>query len=54
MEQAWAPLLFKDEDKPVSADVVAPAQRSASALAKASTHRFADGSSRYECREQLG
>jgi hypothetical protein len=53
MEQAWAPLLFKDEDKPVSADVVAPAQRSASALAKASTQRFADGSSVHSFRSLL-
>jgi hypothetical protein len=53
MEQAWAPLLFKDEDKPVSADVVAPAQRSASALAEASTQRFADGSSVHSFRSLL-
>ena len=53
LEQAWAPLLFKDEDKPVSADVVAPAQRSASALAKASTQRLADGSPVHSFRSLL-
>jgi len=37
LERAWAPLLFKDEDKPVSADVVARTQRSASALTKPSS-----------------
>ncbi len=42
LERAWAPLLFKDEDKPVADDVVAPARRSASALAKARTRRLAD------------
>ena len=42
LERAWAPLLFKDEDKPVADDVVAPARRSASALAKARTQRLAD------------
>ncbi len=42
LERAWAPLLFKDADKPVADDVVAPARRSASALAKARTQRLAD------------
>ncbi len=42
LERAWAPLLFKDEDKPVADDVVAPARRSPSALAKARTQRLAD------------
>ena len=42
MERAWAPLLFKDEAKLVAEDVVAPARRSASALAKAHTQRLAD------------
>ncbi len=42
LERAWAPLLFRDEDKPRSDDVVAPARRSASALAKARTQRLAD------------
>ncbi|MGH8302069.1 MAG: IS1634 family transposase, partial [Steroidobacteraceae bacterium] len=42
LERAWAPLLFKDEAKPLAADVVAPAQRSEAALAKARTQRLAD------------
>ena len=53
LERAWAPLLFKDEDKPVGADVVAPAQRSASALVKASTQRLADGSPVHSFRSLL-
>ena len=40
MERAWAPLLFRDEDQPMATDVVAPARRSASALAKARTQRL--------------
>ena len=43
LEHGWAPLLFRDEAKPTSADVVAPARRSAAALAKASTQRLPDG-----------
>jgi len=43
LERAWAPLLFADEAKPIATDVVAPARRSASALAKAHTQRLADG-----------
>ena len=42
MERAWAPLIFKDEDKPAAKDVVAPAKRSAGALAKASSQRLPD------------
>ena len=42
MERAWAPLIFKDEDKPLAKDVVAPAKRSAGALAKASRQRLPD------------
>ena len=42
MERAWASLLFKDEDKPLAKDVVAPARRSAAALAKASSQRLPD------------
>ena len=44
LERAWAPLLFRDEDKPLTDDVVAPARRSPSALAKARTHTLADAS----------
>ena len=43
MERAWAPLLFRDEEPPVLADPVAPAQRSAAALRKASTQQLEDG-----------
>ena len=53
LERAWSPLLFKDEEKPVSADVVAPAQRSTSALAKASTQRLADGTPVHSFRSLL-
>ena len=43
MERAWAPLLLGDEDRPLAEDAVAPARRSQSALAKASSKRLADG-----------
>ena len=44
LERAWAPLLFRDEDRPELDDPVAPAERSAGALAKAHTQRLPDGS----------
>jgi len=44
LERAWAPLLFRDEERPELADPVAPAQRSDAALAKAHTQRLPDGS----------
>ncbi len=53
LERAWAPLLFKDEDKPLTADVVAPARRSASALAKASSHQLPDGTPAHSFRSLL-
>ena len=53
MERAWAPLLFKDEDKPVAENVVAPARRSPSALAKASTQRLADDTPVHSFRSLL-
>ncbi len=53
MERAWAPLLFKDEDRPLAGDVVAPARRSASALAKARTQRLADDSPVHSFRSLL-
>jgi transposase len=53
MERAWAPLLFKDEDRPLAADVVAPARRSASALAKARTQRLADDTPVHSFRSLL-
>lgn len=42
LKKAWAPLTFIDEDPPVSADPVAPAQRSDGARSKASRRRTAD------------
>ena len=53
MERAWASLLFKDEAKPVAADVVAPARRSRPALAKASSQRLADGTAVHSFRSLL-
>jgi transposase len=53
LERAWAPLLFKDEGRPVAADVVAPARRSASALAKASSHQLPDGTQVHSFRSLL-
>jgi transposase len=53
LERAWAPLLFRDEDKPLSDDVVAPARRSPSALAKARTHKLADATPVHSFRSLL-
>jgi hypothetical protein len=53
LERAWAPLLFKDEDKPVAEDVVAPARRSAGALRKARTQRLADDTPVHSFRSLL-
>ncbi len=53
LERAWAPLLFKDEAKPVAADVVAPARRSESALAKARSQRLPDGTPVHSFRSLL-
>ena len=44
LERAWAPLLFRDEERPELDDPVAPAERSDAALAKARTQRLPDGS----------
>jgi transposase len=43
LKQAWAPLLFKDENPPTSTDPVAKATRSAGALRKAQTKRITTG-----------
>jgi DDE family transposase len=43
LRQAWAPLLFKDEQPPVQADPVAKASRSRSAQRKAQTKRTTNG-----------
>lgn len=53
LERAWAPLLFKDEDQPLAEDVVAPAQRSSSALAKAQTQHLEDGTAVHSFRSLL-
>jgi hypothetical protein len=44
LERAWATLLFRDEQTPVLYDPVAPSQRSAAAMRKASTQQLEDGS----------
>ncbi len=54
LERAWAPLLFKDEARPLAEDVVAPARRSDSALAKARTQRLADHTAVHSFRSLLG
>jgi hypothetical protein len=43
LRRAWAPLCFTDEEPPARTDPVAPAVRSAQALAKASRKRRGDG-----------
>ena len=53
MERAWAPLLFRDEEQLRAEDVVAPARRSASALAKAQTQRLPDGTAVHSFRSLL-
>jgi hypothetical protein len=53
LERAWAPLLFRDEERPEQADPVAPARRSAAALAKASRHELADGTPVHSFRTLL-
>lgn len=44
LERAWAPLIFRDEQRPELEDPVAPARRSEAALAKVSKHHHGDGS----------
>jgi hypothetical protein len=55
LRDAWRELLFADDDLAAQAqrDPVAPAQRSASALRKASTHRLADGRPAHSFRTLL-
>ena len=43
LRQAWAPLLFKDEQPPLQADPVAKAERSPAARRKAASKHTADG-----------
>jgi len=42
LERAWAPLLFRDEERPAHANPVAPAQRSPAATHKAQTQLTTD------------
>ena len=53
LERAWAPLLFRDEEQLRAEDVVAPARRSPSALAKAQTQRLPDGTAVHSFRSLL-
>lgn len=53
LERAWAPLLFRDEERPLAADPVAPAERSASATRKARTQRLEDGTPAHSLRTLL-
>lgn len=53
LEQAWAPLLFNDEEPPVLSDPVAPARRSPAALRKARTQHLEDGSPVHSLRTLL-
>ena len=53
LEQQWAPLLYRDEQSPILEDPVAPAERSAAALAKAHSGRNADGGTLHSFRSLL-
>jgi transposase len=53
LAEAWKPLLFADEAPANERDPVAPAKRSAPALAKAQTRRLADGSPAFSFRGLL-
>jgi hypothetical protein len=53
LERAWAPLLYRDEDRPIPDDPVAPAQRSVAAERKASTQRLDDGTPVHSLRTLL-
>ena len=53
LERAWAPLLFRDEERPEGADPVAPAQRSEAALRKAHTQQLPDGTPVHSFRTLL-
>jgi hypothetical protein len=53
LERAWAPLLFRDEQRPTLPDPVAPAQRSAGAERKAQTQRLDDGTPVHSLRTLL-
>ena len=53
LERAWAPLLFRDEERPEGDDPVAPAARSDAALVKARSHELADGTPVHSFRTLL-
>jgi len=53
LERTWAPLLFRDEERPEPADPVAPARRSAAALRKARTQELPDGTAVHSFRTLL-
>ena len=53
LERAWAPLSFRDEERPELDDPVAPAVRSEAALAKAHTQHLPDGSPVHSFRTLL-
>jgi transposase len=53
LERAWAPLLYRDEERPIPEDPVAPAQRSVAAQRKASTQRLDDGTPVHSLRTLL-
>jgi Transposase DDE domain len=54
LERAWAPLLFRDEDRPENEDPVAPARRSGTAMTKVFTQEHGDGSPVHSLRTLLG
>jgi hypothetical protein len=53
LERAWAPLLFRDEERPHLDDPVAPARRSDAALTKVSTRRRVGGGTVHSLRTLL-
>jgi transposase len=53
LERKWASLLFRDEQPPLVEDPVAPAQRSATALAKTRHRRRLDGTLAFSFRSLL-
>src|SRR5579859_562411 len=53
LERAWAPLLFRDEEPPLRADPIVPAQRSAAAARKARSGRLPDGTRAHNLRSLL-
>lgn len=53
LEREWAPLLYRDEQPPIPHDPVAPAERSAGALAKARSGHNAQGTPLHSFRTLL-